>query len=172
MQWVIDLADVAGNPGLVKAVRIAQPLGGLRGVLAKVEDTDPVEVDLEAAALVEGVEVTGRVLYEVSLVCSRCLKEFDEKAEQEVRETFHFQPKEDDAYEVDGDTIDLEPMLRDVIVLSLPVNPVHDPGCKGLCPVCGVDLNYEPEGHSHEKKDARWAPLEGYFESRPEAKEC
>jgi len=57
--------------------------------------------------------------------------------------------------------MDLEPPIRDAVVLDLPINPLCSEECLGLCPDCGqkwVDL---PEDHQHEAIDARWAGLAG-----------
>ena len=60
---------------------------------------------------------------------------------------------------MDGDLLDLEPAVRDAIVLSLPQNPLCTPDCPGLCPVCGFRLADDPS-HAHEEVlDPRWAAL-------------
>jgi len=58
-----------------------------------------------------------------------------------------------------GDEIDLDGPIRDVIILNLPQNPLCKPDCKGLCPDCGEKLENLPPDHAHEKVDARWAAL-------------
>ena len=59
-----------------------------------------------------------------------------------------------------GDLIDLEPDLRDALVLALPVNPVCREDCPGLCPECGEAWDDLPADHSHQQVDSRWAALE------------
>ncbi|MEN0072688.1 MAG: DUF177 domain-containing protein, partial [Propionicimonas sp.] len=60
---------------------------------------------------------------------------------------------------LEEDLVDLEPLLRDAVVLDLPFTPLCRPDCAGLCPTCGENLNRDPE-HSHaEATDARWAGL-------------
>ena len=56
--------------------------------------------------------------------------------------------------------IDLEPAIRDAVVLALPLAPLCQPDCPGLCAVCGVRLADEPD-HAHDEVDARWAALAG-----------
>jgi uncharacterized protein len=58
-----------------------------------------------------------------------------------------------------GDLLDLEPVVRDAVVLALPLAPLCDPDCPGLCVECGARV--EP-GHTHDSIDSRWAGLEGY----------
>ena len=56
-----------------------------------------------------------------------------------------------------GDLIDLEPALRDAVVLALPTNPLCREDCPGLCPECGVHWDDLPADHSHQQVDPRWA---------------
>jgi uncharacterized protein len=58
------------------------------------------------------------------------------------------------------DTLDLESWARDAIALELPEQILCRPDCKGLCAVCGKDLNVEPHVHEDERVDTRWAALE------------
>ncbi len=55
---------------------------------------------------------------------------------------------------------DLEPVLRDAVVLSLPMQPVCREDCAGLCAECGANLNDDPD-HHHDAVDIRWAALQG-----------
>jgi uncharacterized protein len=66
---------------------------------------------------------------------------------------------DDDVLLVDGDFVDLEPVLRDTVVLSLPVNPVCDEDCEGLCAGCGAKFAELPDDHAHDAPDPRWAAL-------------
>jgi uncharacterized protein len=62
-------------------------------------------------------------------------------------------------YVVD-DQLELSAWARDLIALALPDQILHAPDCKGLCPVCGKDLNVEPHEHDEQTGDPRWAALE------------
>jgi uncharacterized protein len=67
--------------------------------------------------------------------------------------------QDDDVSRLEGDLLDLEPVLRDAVVLALPFQPLCQDDCPGLCPECGVRLADEP-GHRHEERiDPRWASL-------------
>ena len=61
---------------------------------------------------------------------------------------------------VEEDLVDLEPTIRDAVVLALPQAPLCRDDCPGLCPQCGARLADDP-GHSHETTDPRWAALAG-----------
>lgn len=160
---VIDVADLKDHPGATKTISRAQPVSGLRGVLGWVGEEEDVSLELTASSVVEGIEVEGEVSGTMHLACSRCLSEFQERFNYEVDETFYSaKPKESEGYEIEANKIDLEPMVRDLVVLSIPFHPLHSPDCRGLCPVCGADRNVVDCGHNQDFVDSgRWAPLEG-----------
>jgi len=75
---------------------------------------------------------------------------FDEDTEQD-----------DEERHLDGDLLDLEPVLRDAVVLALPMSPLCREDCPGLCAECGVPLDDAGPGHGHDDStDPRWAALE------------
>lgn len=159
---IIEIGDLAGKPGASKKVHKQQAIPGMGGPLAWIEDDDPVDVVVELESLDEGVAVSGRASGVLHLSCSRCLADFQEAFEQRVEEVFYFDGEravEMDGYGIQEMTIDLEPMLRDVLVLGMPINPLHAADCRGLCPVCGQDLNIADCGHTKGSPDLRWAPL-------------
>ena len=63
-----------------------------------------------------------------------------------------------------GDLLDLEPTLRDAVVLALPIAPLCRDDCPGLCAQCGARLADDP-GHRHDDQvDARWVALAGLLD--------
>jgi uncharacterized protein len=111
--------------------------------------------------VIEGVLVTGRVEGRSALQCARCLGDFGQELSLSVCELFAApgHPAEDDVYRIAHTDIDLEPMLRDAIMLALPLNPLCHPDCKGLCARCGKDLNEGACGCTDDDSDPRWAAL-------------
>lgn len=159
-ELLVDVRDLSGGAGATKEIAKRVSVPGLRTPLGWVEESDEVQLDLSAEGLVDGVGVWGRVSGTMHLACSRCLKEYEEGFEQPVDEVFYYEGGEEKGgYEVRDATIDLEPVIRDVVVLAIPGRPLHDPGCKGLCPECGADLNVVEGVHTHERIDPRWSAL-------------
>ena len=106
----------------------------------------PVDLDLRLESVVEGVLVTGTAVVQLSGECVRCLVGISDELEIDVQELFTYaesDASEDEASRLEGDLIDLEPLLRDQVVLDLPFQPVCSPDCAGLCPICGANLNDE-----------------------------
>ena len=85
----------------------------------------------------------------------------EQDVEVEIQEVFAYSHDEAFDYEVHDTLVDLEPVVRDAVVLSLPFQPVCQDECAGLCPQCGVRLLDHP-GHEHEAPvDPRWSALGG-----------
>ncbi|MEO7803012.1 MAG: DUF177 domain-containing protein [Actinomycetota bacterium] len=166
--YILEIADLAKIPGRSRQIRARQTIEGLAGGLALIEVTEPVEFDLSAEGLVDGIAVTGSVSGKMHISCSRCLAGFDQSFDQAVDEVYYYEGADErEGYEVQGEVIDLEPMLRDVIVLSMPMTPLHATDCAGLCPVCGQDRNLVECGHDQKPKDYRWAPLADLAKTLP-----
>jgi uncharacterized protein len=126
----------------------------------------PVEFDLRLEAVMEGVLVTGTAHAWLTGECARCLGEIAEDLDVNFQELFvyedHALPSDEEDDEVSmlqDDLVDLEPLLRDAVVLALPFQPLCSQDCPGLCPECGARLADEPD-HTHEEQvDPRWAAL-------------
>lgn len=169
---VIEIGDLAGRPGASKKIHRTQAFSGMGGPLAWVEDDEPIDIVLDAESTDEGIAVHGKATGRLHLSCSRCLIDFERRFEQKIDEEFFFDPRrvvEMDGYGIQEMSIDLEPMLRDVLVLGMPINPLHAPDCLGLCPACGQDLNVEDCGHSKVSPDLRWAPLKAMLSEQKES---
>jgi uncharacterized protein len=93
--------------------------------------------------------------------CMRCLDPAAKELEIDAREVD--QP-DDEADELrspylEGDEVDLRGWVRDALALALPTQIACREDCAGLCPVCGENLNADPE-HAHEPEpDPRWSEL-------------
>jgi uncharacterized protein len=118
----------------------------------------------------EGVLVTGDVVVPVVGSCARCLEPVEDTLQLDVQELFAYAgstteatSEEDEVRRLEGDFLDLEPMVRDAVVLALPLAPVCTDDCQGLCAECGQRLDDLPPDHTHELLDPRWAGLAGRF---------
>jgi uncharacterized protein len=125
-----------------------------------------LDLRLRLESVSEGVLVSGTVSAPLQGECGRCLRPISDTIDVEIQELFAYAHSttdettdEDEVGRLQGDLIDLEPVLRDAVVLALPANPVCREDCPGLCPGCGVPLDELPAGHGHEQLDPRWAAL-------------
>jgi uncharacterized protein len=124
-----------------------------------------VALDLRLEAVMEGVLVSGTATLPLRGECARCLDEIHETAVVELRELYFYPDRaleldsDEEALSLVDDHLDLEPALRDALVLSLPLSPVCVPDCPGLCADCGARLAEVGPDHSHDAPDPRWAIL-------------
>ncbi len=146
--------------------RTAPAPAGWRVELIGVPEGAPVQTRLRLESVMEGVLVSGEVEVPLTGSCARCLEEFEDTLTLDVQELYAYEGStteetsdEDEVRLVEGEYIDLEPMLRDAVVLSLPLAPVCDEDCAGLCAECGQRWDDLPDDHSHEQLDPRWAGL-------------
>ncbi len=130
--------------------------------MLRVPPGSDLELELRLEAVMEGVLVTGTARAQVAGECVRCLLPVEDGVVVDLQELFVYDPTEvddDDVSRLEGDLLDLEPLLRDAVVLSLPFQPLCDDECPGLCPECGARLADDPD-HTHEAAiDPRWAGL-------------
>jgi uncharacterized protein len=118
-----------------------------------------IEIDARFESVHEGILVTGDAFSTASGECSRCLDPIDSAVEVEFQELFAYSGTSEDDFVVENESIDLDQVIRDAVVLSLPFQPVCSAGCKGLCVTCGAKLNEDPQ-HAHEAPvDPRWNAL-------------
>lgn len=124
-------------------------------------DTD-VRVAVQLQSFVGGLRAKGTVAAPWFGVCRRCAGRVEGEAVVKVNERFvdHRGPEDDEAYLIENDFIDLEPMVHDALLLELPLAPLCRESCAGLCPVCGGDRNESP-CDCQAPVDPRWATLEG-----------
>ena len=110
----------------------------------------------------QGLVVLGKFSAETRLECVRCLREFWHPLTWEITELYAFHKKnvsESGLMVPDDAHLELGPLLREYALLEVPINPLHEPGCKGLCIECGQDLNVKDCGHSQETDDSPFASL-------------
>ncbi len=120
-----------------------------------------VELDLRMEAVVEGVLVTGVAAVQLHGECARCLTEIKDEMSFDLQELFFHPGREVDEDErlVEDESVNLEPVLREAVVLDLPFTPLCREDCAGLCPECGANLNENPD-HEHDPDiDPRWSKL-------------
>jgi uncharacterized protein len=157
----VDVRDLVGRPGTSRTARVEEPITGMATELATVPADRPVRASLLLQSILEGILVSGPVTGEMDLSCARCLHPIGRPFAVEVRELFaspeRAEPDEDYLLPDTG-VIDVEPMLRDAVVLSMPFSPLCRPDCKGLCPRCGGDRNLD-ECTCGPERDERWDVL-------------
>src|SRR5690606_18216534 len=115
-----------------------------------------VDLDVRLESVHEGILVSGTAEAEYTGVCGRCLTDIAEVAEVEFQELFAYPGEEETDFEVQDDHVDLETVVRDAAVLSLPFQPVCQPDCPGLDPITGERLTGSAGTETVAPIDPRW----------------
>jgi uncharacterized protein len=160
--YTVPVYDLMHRPGEMreKVLEIVVPEGFGNAVIG-VRTGAPMHIDARLESLHDGILTSGEVTTTADGECVRCLIDVTERIKVEFQELFAYSFDEAFDYTVHDDHVDLEPVVRDAVVLSLPFQPVCQEDCLGLCPQCGVRLLDNP-GHEHEAPvDPRWAALAG-----------
>jgi uncharacterized protein len=157
------------------------PIGELQVADSRVPEGSIADAEVALDAVDGGVEVTGTVSAPWTGECRRCLKPIEGQLHCRVREMYRPRDPADtsdddeETYPLHGEFLDLAPLVRDALILELPIAPVCREDCQGLCPTCGMDRNEGPCGCPDEVIDPRWSVLDillddpGSAESDPSA---
>lgn len=163
---VLDTHDLGRRAGGQKdVIRQVEAPEGIGIDMIGVPPGSPIDLELSLESVVEGVLVTGTAGVTLAGQCVRCLDPISETSEIDIQELFCYpdkEPEDAEASRLQDDLIDLEPLLRDQVVLELPFTPRCRPDCAGLCPICGANLNRDPEHQHGETVDPRWSALQGW----------
>jgi uncharacterized protein len=101
----------------------------------------------------QGIVVLGDFSAQLPAECARCLKAFSAPVSTHLEDLFVYPPQNatdpllvvgEDAY------LNLEPLVREYLMINAPIQPLCRPDCKGLCPICGNDLNEQTCSHPEE----------------------
>lgn len=127
----------------------------------------PVRVALRIERIGAEVLAKGQVKTRIDLQCSRCLRHFPKVMEVAVNAVFHpmEELKGDEKHEIkddeldtgfyQGDELDVNEFVLEQILLDVPMKPLCDESCKGICPKCGADLNVRTCDCEHKEPDPR-----------------
>ena len=164
---VLDTRDLPRRPGAMRVIqRTVHAPSDLGLDLIRVPEGADLTLDLRLESVSEGVLVSGTVSGPAEGECGRCLRPVTDTVTVSLQELYAYEhsateetTEEDEVGRLQGDLLDLEPALRDAVVLALPNHPRCREDCPGLCPECGVPRDELPADHSHERLDPRWAAL-------------
>ena len=144
---ILNAAENLKMAGKITAVRLTQTVEGLDLNGKSIVLSKPVTVDMNCVYDGEGLNVTGTLESAVRMNCTRCNEEFTEDFSVDFSERFlrvsESEADELECYPFSDDTVSLDKMVQDLLILNTPIYGVCRPDCKGLCPECGANLNYQ-----------------------------
>ena len=138
-----------GPGSVLRHTRTVPAPGDLAVELASIPEGSELELEVQLEGVTEGVLVTATVQAPLAGECARCLEPVSSTTQVRFRELFGYEANEEGGYLLHGDLLDLEPALRDALVLELPLAPLCAADCPGLCVECGVRLADAGPDHGH-----------------------
>lgn len=166
---VLDTHELGRRPGSQRELTLDVAAPAELGIeVLRVPEGEQIHLELRLEAVMEGVLVTGTA--EAGLIgeCVRCLEPIEDEFLVDLQEMYVYDDNrrdqsdedlDDEVSTLEDDLLDLEPLLRDAVVLALPFQPLCQDDCPGLCTECGARLADDPD-HGHEAAiDPRWVGL-------------
>jgi uncharacterized protein len=161
--YTVNVYDIIHRPGEMREQRIQLPVGEKMGEgLVSVPAGATIDLDLRLESMHEGILVTAEAESTAVGVCGRCLTDIEQPVKVDIQELFAYSSDEAFDFEVHDDHVDLEPLIRDAVVLSLPFQPVCRPDCPGLDPESGERLADVPDREATGTVDPRWSALAAF----------
>lgn len=135
----------------------------------------PIKVELSVTKSQDQLICRGKVRTSARMECSRCLAEYEESISSDLDFVIDLAgnleqvKSEEEGYffaEPSSAFFEIDDLVREAIILSLPLKPLCSEDCKGLCPICGTDLNKSQCSCVKEKTDPRWDQLKGLLKKK------
>lgn len=171
---VVPVARVLRRVGVQLPYQRTVIMGALQVGAAEVRAGTPIDIDFVLEATGDAIVVSGELRTVLHCECRRCLEAFDEPlVVDDVQEIFQPRPVEGETYPIVGESIDLEPVVRDAVLLALPLAPLCRPDCLGPDPdrfpavessgsvVTAEEATGSDGSDGDPPSDPRWAALRG-----------
>jgi uncharacterized protein len=132
-------------------------------------DLDSLQGTARITRTAQGLLLQAKMRATLPEECVRCLKSFEQSLQSEFTELYAFSQNSvtDSGLIVPEDAhIDLAPLVREYMLLAIPISPLCSPDCKGLCPVCGMNLNEGTHHHESEEIDSRLSVLKSLLDKK------
>jgi len=171
----IDVSTIKDIKGASIDVELEGPLDPMVIAGTTLKPVTPVYVVAKATSTGHsGILVQGKARAKLQAECHRCLREFIFDVETELQEQYCKEPyrpssgqgsEQDEVLTYNGDFVDISKEVNSLLALSIPIQLVCSSECRGLCHVCGKNLNDGECSCSDESGDIRLAPLAELYKS-------
>lgn len=164
--WLIPITTLRRSIGNRLQEHRSGRIGELRVADTRTPEDAEVAADVVLDSVDGGIEVAATVLAPWEGECRRCLRPVGGELRCQVRELYRPRPprerpdEDEETYPLSGELLDLRPLVRDAVLLELPIAPLCREDCAGLCPTCGADLNEARCDCPAPGGDLRWAALD------------
>lgn len=161
----INVADFMKNKTAKKDLHLSVTLQDFDDGLEEIKVLSPVEVEGSIFMTGSILNLKASISTDLELSCSRCLMPFKYRFDGNVDEKFtlNSDSKDDDVIFMESDTLDITEIIENNIILSLPIKRLCSDSCKGLCQICGANLNLTTCNCRKDDLDPRLAKLKDMF---------
>ena len=166
LDFLVSIHDLKRQPG--EMLEISRTFANPERIgidIIAIEPQVPVTIKGKVESVSTGVLVTCDISSTATGECVRCLDPLTRSISSRVQELYYYtiptelSEDEDEPLLIVEEKVDLLPPIRDAVILELPLQPHCSEECLGLCPDCGEKIAENPDGHSHQSIDPRWAKL-------------
>ncbi len=134
-----------------------------------------IVVELSIDKEISGIHIKGRVHTKALFACDRCLSDYDLKLDTDFEVMLSYLAQEsaetdDSIIPINEKTmeVDISQQILDALLLAIPMKKICRKDCKGLCDVCGANLNLETCSCHIPRPDSRWEPLKQFLNNATE----
>ncbi|MSO59122.1 MAG: DUF177 domain-containing protein [Ilumatobacteraceae bacterium] len=161
---VVNIVELLRRPGTIKDINALIAVADFDFADERIADVAiPVTVHLESLA--NGVAVSGQARAQWRGMCRRCLRPIDTVLTVEFAEMYQLILEDPNAFAIEQNQVSLLPMVRENILLTVPLAPTCRDDCPGLCGQCGADLSEASCACTAVIPDPRWAVLDSLREN-------
>ena len=166
----LDITSILKNNGGTISIKLEEALEDLKTSLGTVSFTGPVSFIGSITNNNGMLKLTGHAKVIYSAMCDRCADSFEREHVVDIDEEIIEQEKtteytEDDRFTYSGNSLDLDRILADCILTSIPMTQICREDCPGLCPICGAKISEKGcNCENYDSTDSRFEVLKGFFD--------
>ncbi|HHU89531.1 MAG TPA: DUF177 domain-containing protein [Clostridiaceae bacterium] len=166
----LDITSIIKNNGGTISIQLEEALEDLKTSLGTVSFTSPVSFTGSITNNNGMLKLTGRAKLVYSTVCDRCAGRIEREHIVDIDEEIIEKEEtdldlEDDRFTYSGNSLDLDKVLADCVLTSIPMTQVCSEDCQGLCPLCGAEISEKGcNCENHDSIDSRLEGLKGFFD--------
>jgi uncharacterized protein len=157
---LVNVAELLRRPGSDRQLDVEVVAADLQLGDPRIEPEAEVSVSARLESMADGIVVLSHLQVAWHDTCRRCLVDINERVDARVQELYQVAVTADDAFPIVGEQIDLTQMVRESILLELPLAPLCRADCAGICASCGANRNEQPCACDNTVADERWAALD------------
>ncbi len=163
---IIDISRLLLNDGASIPVDVEVAVGSELFNDLNVSFNTPVKASGDIRSISSMLYLTLNISTVYTAKCSRCLCDTEEKLDFTINEVFSkpgLENENDDVIILDSNEIDLKDIVEQALSCAMPIRSLCSPDCKGLCPVCGCNLNVDSCSCETDDIDPRLAVLKDFL---------